>query len=111
VSQSGGSPDLTEVVRAARGSGACTLSLTNAPHSPVAHAAEMHIDLLAGAERAVAATKSYTAQLLSLYLLVESIAGRDGAEAEALPRRAREVLAREDEIARLATRYRFAEQI
>jgi glutamine---fructose-6-phosphate transaminase (isomerizing) len=111
ISQSGGSPDLTEVVQRSREGGARTLSITNAPKSPVAQAAERHIDILAGPERAVAATKSYTAQLLSLYLLVEAIAGRDGGEADLLPRRAREALSHEDEIARLAARYRFAEQV
>lgn len=111
ISQSGGSPDLTEVVRKARAGGALTLSVTNAPQSPVAQAAELHIDVLAGPERAVAATKSYTAQLLSLYLLVDAMAGGEGREADALPHRARQVLSRDEDVALIAARYRFAEQI
>jgi len=43
--------------------------VTNAIDSPLADAAEIAVDVRAGAERAVAATKSYTAELLSLYLL------------------------------------------
>src|SRR5579875_459298 len=66
VSQSGRSPDLIDSLCAARERGALTLAVTNAPDSPLAQAAELSIDVRAGAERAVAATKSYTAELLSL---------------------------------------------
>src|SRR5262245_45675802 len=59
VSQSGGSPDLVEPVVRARAGGAITLAVTNSPGSPLAAAAEFHLDVLAGPERAVAATKSY----------------------------------------------------
>lgn len=111
VSQSGGSPDLTAVIDAARAAGALTLAITNAPDSPVARAAELHLDVLAGQERAVAATKSYTAQLLTIYLLIAALAGADRAETATLPARARAVLAREEEVARLAARYRFAGQL
>jgi glucosamine--fructose-6-phosphate aminotransferase (isomerizing) len=55
------------MVQAGRRHGAITLSVTNAPESPLARAAELHIDVLAGEERAVAATKSYTAQLAARY--------------------------------------------
>ncbi len=78
VSQSGGSPDLVEVVRVAREQGAHTLAVTNAPGSPLADAAELHLDIAAGAERAVAATKTYTAELLTLLLLVEGTRTGDG---------------------------------
>jgi len=75
VSQSGGSPDLTEVIKVARESGALTLAVTNNPESALAQAAELSIDVGAGHERAVAATKSYTAELLALLMLVENIRG------------------------------------
>ncbi|GFJ89545.1 hypothetical protein Prum_031870 [Phytohabitans rumicis] len=78
VSQSGGSPDLTEVMRVARESGALTLAVTNNPGSPLAEAAELSIDVAAGHERAVAATKTYTAELLALLLLVEGCAAAAG---------------------------------
>jgi len=48
VSQSGGSPDLGEVIRVAREQGAHTLAVTNAPNSPLADVAELHIDIAAG---------------------------------------------------------------
>ncbi len=111
VSQSGASPDLGEVVQRARKGGAITLAVTNAPDSPLARAAEYHLDVLAGPERAVAATKTYTAQLLTLFLLVEALRERDGEEARLLPERADTALGMHDAIQHVATRYRFAEQL
>ena len=111
VSQSGGSPDLVEPVHRARAAGAITVAVTNAPDSPLAKAAEYHLDVLAGPELAVVATKTYTAELLTLFLFVEAIAGRSGDEADAVPEQAKRLLARAGEIAQIAVRYRFAEQL
>lgn len=69
VSQSGGSPDLVQSLEAARQAGALTLAITNVSASPLAQAAELAFDLRAGEELAVAATKSYTAELLALAML------------------------------------------
>ena len=110
VSQSGGSPDLLEPLIRARAGGAMTLAVTNAPDSPLARAAEFHLDILAGPERAVAATKTYTAELLTLYLLIERLAS-GGAAPAYLPERAAEVLALEGEIEGRVRRDRFAEQV
>jgi glutamine---fructose-6-phosphate transaminase (isomerizing) len=110
VSQSGGSPDLLEPLTRARAGGAMTLAVTNAPSSPLAQAAEFHLDILAGPECAVAASKSYTAELLTLFLLVESVA-TGGANPAYLPARAEAVLELEGKIEALAMRYRFAEQL
>lgn len=61
VSQSGGSPDLVASTRAAREAGAITLAVTNNPDSPLAAVSEYHLDVMAGPERALPATKTYTA--------------------------------------------------
>ncbi|MGH2534558.1 MAG: SIS domain-containing protein [Thermomicrobiales bacterium] len=111
VSQSGASPDLVEPVARARTGGAITVAVTNSADSPLARTAEFHLDVMAGPEQAVAATKSYTAQLLTLYLFVEALAGGDGAVADALPEQADRLVARQEEIRQLAVRYRFAEQL
>ncbi|MEJ3743955.1 SIS domain-containing protein [Actinomycetes bacterium KLBMP 9797] len=113
VSQSGGSPDLAEVLRVARASGALTLAVTNNPDSPLAETAELSIDVAAGHERAVAATKTYTAELLALLMLVEGIrAGGQPplAELAALPALAAQAL-ESASVAGHAARYRFAARL
>lgn len=117
VSQSGGSPDLTGVLKVARESGALTLAVTNNPDSVLATAAELSLDVAAGHERAVAATKTYTAELLALLLLVEGVRNGDGtlpAEERAalgeLPGLAEQVLA-DRGADDLAQRYRFASRM
>lgn len=111
VSQSGGSPDLVQSVTVARAQGALTVALTNAPESPLAAAAELHVDLLAGEERSVAATKSYTAQLLVLHLLLSRSGSVDHEQLDRLPALAEQVLAQEEVIADVAQRYRFAQRL
>lgn len=121
VSQSGASPDVVEPIVRARAAGAITLAITNTPASPLAAATEFHLDMLAGSEQAVAATKTYTAELLTLFLLIRALTG-DGAqpmepgwvppECSSLPQWARSViLDGEEAVAALAPRYRFVEQL
>lgn len=109
VSQSGGSPDLVRSVEVARQQGALTLAVTNNPSSDLAAAAEIHIDVLAGTERSVAATKSYTAELLALYLLFGQGRGADGLHTTHLPDLGERVLA--SDVDNVAQRYRFAQRL
>ncbi|MFF0726673.1 SIS domain-containing protein [Streptomyces sp. NPDC004134] len=111
VSQSGGSPDLVASTRAAREAGAITLAVTNNPDSPLAGVSEYHIDVQAGPEKALPATKTYTASLLALYLFVEGMRGGQGEAAAVLPELAEQILARQEEVKALAQRYRFAERM
>lgn len=94
VSQSGESMDILESVRRAKELGASALTVTNDENSSMAAAADFHIRLHAGREESVAATKTYTAELLALYMLVEALGGADtpGDEARRLPDTARKVL-------------------
>lgn len=69
ISQSGRSPDIVSVIEEGRRQGQPTLVFTNDPASPLAQAADHVIPLQTGSERAVAATKTYTASLLCLALL------------------------------------------
>ncbi len=82
ISQSGQSPDIVEVLREARRQGAPTVALTNEAASPLAQAAEHVLPLHAGAERAVAATKTYTAQLFAVALLSAALRKDEKAWAE-----------------------------
>jgi glucosamine--fructose-6-phosphate aminotransferase (isomerizing) len=111
VSQSGGSPDLVASLAAAREAGALTVAVTNNAGSALAKAAELHVDVLAGHERAVAATKTYTAELLALYLLIEGVRGNDASGAKGLADAAAEVLERTGPVAAAAARYRFANRL
>ena len=63
ISQSGRSPDVVSVVENARAGNAVTLALTNMPSSPLAAAADHLVDLMAGPEISVAATKSFVASI------------------------------------------------
>ena len=111
VSQSGGSPDLVETATVARECGATVLAVTNAPSSDLAGAAHVSLDVHAGPELAVAATKSYTAELLTLWLTIDAWAGGDGAAADGVPAAARAHVERLAEMAALAGRYRFTDRM
>ena len=69
ISQSGASPDVVAVIESARKDGSATLAITNVPDSDLGHAADWVVDLSAGPERAVAATKTYTSELLAIAML------------------------------------------
>jgi glutamine---fructose-6-phosphate transaminase (isomerizing) len=65
ISQSGRSPDIVEMQRAARRGGALAIALVNEVASPLAKEAEALLPLCAGPERSVAATKSMIAGLVA----------------------------------------------
>lgn len=109
ISQSGQSPDIVGVVAEGRAQGALTLAITNEPGSPLAAAADLVLDTGAGPELAVAATKTYTAQLMAIALLSSAAAG-DGRrfdELERVPALVAEALELDGEIRRAAERYRY----
>jgi len=76
ISQSGQSPDVVSVLSEARAQGGATLAVTNEPSSPLSRAADHCLPLLAGAEKAVAATKTYTTQLFALAMLSAALEGK-----------------------------------
>ncbi len=72
VSQSGKSPDIVDMAKAARRDGALTVAITNDPNAPLAEASSHRLDLHAGTERSVAATKTFlTSAVAGLLLLAE----------------------------------------
>lgn len=73
ISQSGQSPDIVSVVRAARAAGALTVAITNDDASPLAAAAAHRLRCRAGRELAVPATKTYVAELAVVAALVAAI--------------------------------------
>ena len=109
ISQSGKSPDIVRVVDEARRQGAVTAAITNSPGSDLGVAAEHVIELHAGEERSIAATKTYTSQLMAVALLSSLISGRPEmlAEIERIPEVLASALEVEPLVAELAQRYRF----
>lgn len=73
VSQSGKAADAIEVMKKAKESGSITVGITNEPDSPMAKEADFHIYLNAEKEVSVAATKTFTAQLMALALITQYI--------------------------------------
>lgn len=78
ISQSGQSPDVVSVITEAKRQGGFTIAVTNDPSSPLAQGADACIPLCAGEERSVAATKTYTAELMALAMLSAAISPKDG---------------------------------
>jgi glucosamine--fructose-6-phosphate aminotransferase (isomerizing) len=72
ISQSGKSPDIVKMAETAGQGGALTVALTNTADSPLASACDEVIDILAGAEHSVAATKTFVNSVVAgLALLAE----------------------------------------
>jgi len=108
ISQSGESTDTNLVLERARQRGALTLGITNNPHSSMSRLAEYMFLVRAGKERSVAATKTYTGQMMMLYLLAYSLGARIRlSDLERLPELAAEALTLEEDAAVLANRCRF----
>jgi len=113
ISQSGQSPDIVAVVEEGRRQGRPTLAITNDGNSPLAAAADHVIELHAGPERSVAATKTYTAQLAVIALLAAAWSGESErfAELAQLPQALAATLAGATALEPVAERYRTAEHI
>jgi glutamine---fructose-6-phosphate transaminase (isomerizing) len=109
ISQSGRSPDIVAVLDDARLQGSPTVAITNAPNAPLARAAEYVIDVGAGPEQSVAATKTYTAQLVALAMLSLALDSSDTqlAELTTLPLSVSETLELSESMGVRAARYRY----
>lgn len=81
ISQSGQSPDIVAAIEGARRAGALALAVTNDEASPLARVADLVLPLRVGPERSIAATKTFTSELLALWLLVAAVTGADPAPA------------------------------
>jgi len=111
ISQSGKSPDIVAVLAEARRQGSLTAVITNSPGSDLAEECEHVIDLYAGEEKSVAATKTYTAELASIALLSAVLAPGQTLlnELKMMPEAVAETLSMNAEIASVAPRYRYME--
>jgi len=109
ISQSGKSPDIVSVLKEGQNQGALTAAITNYPESDLGKAANIVLDLQAGQELSLAATKTYTSQLTTLAIL--SAALDDEAQTQEdlkmLPDKIDLIFENEAAIDDLAERYRY----
>ncbi len=112
ISQSGKSPDIVSVLEEGKKQGNLTLAITNEANSPLAKSADFVLDIQAGDEKAVAATKTYTAQLMAIAMLSTALSNDETRwnELAKVSGWAKQALAQEQKIASAAQRYRYMDQ-
>ena len=112
ISQSGKSPDIVSVLTEGQKQGVLTASLTNFSDSPLAKASDFVINLNAGEEKAVAATKTYTSEVAALAMLCAILAEDQQMldELYALPDAVASTLSLNDTIAGVVSRYRYVQR-
>lgn len=112
ISQSGQSPDIVSVLEEGKRQGCLSVAMLNTPDSPLGRAASHVIDISAGQERAVAATKTYTAELMAIAMLSAALC-EDHEAYETLkkvPAWISAMLALDAAMERIAERYRYMDQ-
>ncbi|MBI1746608.1 MAG: SIS domain-containing protein [Acidobacteria bacterium] len=111
ISQSGEGTDVNLVLESCKAKGAFTVGITNEPDSKMARLVDEVFLVGAGKERSVAATKTYTGQLLLLYLVAWALgAALPADQTRRIPDLAETALDLEKNIAALVERYRFMNQ-
>jgi len=110
VSQSGAGEDINLVLESAKAGGAYTVGITNEAESAMTGVVDETLLMHGGRERSVAATKTYTGQLMHFYMLAEALAGgRARLGYEAIPELAARALELRPEVERMVERYVFME--
>jgi len=108
ISQSGESTDTNVFLEAARAEGALTVGVTNEPSSAITRLADEIFLVHAGREKSVAATKTYTGQLMAGYLLAYALgAPIRPARLQRLAPLAAQMLKLGPRIEELSERYRY----
>ncbi len=112
ISQSGQSPDIVSVLTEGHRQGCLTLAITNDPASPLAGTADLILDIQAGVEKAVAATKTYTAELMAVAMLSVAMSEIKShwKELGKVPGWIDKVLKQDAPVAGMAERYRYMRQ-
>jgi len=112
ISQSGQSPDIVSVVQEGQRQGCTTLAITNKPDSPLGKHSDFVLDINSGNEISVAATKTYTCELLSIAMLSAALAPEKTSWTALgrVPSWAEEILNLDKHIRRTAERFRFMRQ-
>ena len=108
ISQSGEGSDINHVLEDAKRYGAFTIAITNESESSMARIAEETLLIHAGRERSVAATKTYTGQMLHFYMLASAVGDRR-LDFPRIPSYARSALELRPQVEELVERYVFME--
>ncbi|MCC6458651.1 MAG: SIS domain-containing protein [Caldilineaceae bacterium] len=109
ISQSGKSPDIVGVIEDAKRQGALTAAITNFADSDLANQADFVVELHAGEERSIAATKTYTSELMAIAMLGAHLAddGDMQAALAGVPEAVAQVLTVAPTVAQVVERYRY----
>lgn len=112
ISQSGKAADVLEVIKSANESGTLTVTITNDPDSPLAKEACYHLFCDTGVEKSVAATKTFTAEMMLAAQLVAEWSGDNEMkkELERVPDNISTIFEQSDDIIRKVERYRFMDE-
>jgi glucosamine--fructose-6-phosphate aminotransferase (isomerizing) len=108
VSQSGEGDDIKHVLESAKGNGAFTLAITNESESTMAKIADETLLIHAGREKSVAATKTYTGQMLHFYMLA-SVIGDKRIDYDKIPDLTSKALELKVQVEEMVQRYAFME--
>ncbi|MDJ0275055.1 MAG: glutamine--fructose-6-phosphate transaminase (isomerizing) [Aigarchaeota archaeon] len=104
ISQSGETADVLEAVRDAKQKGAKVIGIVNMPGSSLERLSDVHINIRAGPEIGVAATKSFTSQVVALIRLASAVSGKEvPLDPEELGAGVEQVLEQEPQIAEIAS--------
>ncbi len=109
ISQSGQSPDVVAVLEEGKRQGCMTLAITNSIDSPMARTADFCLNIRAGRERSVAATKTYTGELMAIAMLSVAMNSDPGLwrELGRVPAWIKMVLKEDERLAEVSQRYRY----
>lgn len=112
ISQSGQSPDIVAVLAEAQRQGALTVAITNDVESPLAGTVTHTINMHAGVEKSVAATKTYTTSLLAIAMLSTALSGSKEMmdELQKIPEAVSKTLELDQSAVNAATRWRFSDR-
>lgn len=112
ISQSGQSPDVVSVLTEGQKQNSITIAITNVPNSPLGRSADFILEMQAGYEGAVAATKTYTSELMIIAMLSAALRGDNKAwvELEQVSSWVDQILKLDSYIGEITQRFRFMEQ-
>jgi glucosamine--fructose-6-phosphate aminotransferase (isomerizing) len=110
VSQSGEGEDINRVLENARQGGAYTVGITNEPNSTMTRLVDEALLTHGGRERSVAATKTFTGQMLLFYMLATELSAQPSSFSfESIPEFVARALEQKPAILELVQRYVFME--